>query len=737
MNQQQINNYLAEEINELKRKTNPYDLDWHNAPAQLVELEGSSKIIVETPDEFLASFDIQDFNKPQIIQWMKTMEIAANQIGERSASGRLYNVPNKNYVLKIVNVCPQPNVNLNIIQRSMCTFAQNGDIVYRIPNTTTGKMTVLAPDYVIEGVMGILLSRLNKNTPSFCPIYGFQYDPQPPEKPLYILMEKLQSARNFFRSVKELYFGMFQVAQALAVGQQLCRYNHYDLHSGNIMTRGLGQRRTRIYELGDGKYLYTRFDFDTVIIDYGFNRMETENNVIVGKMFMNAGRHNDILDHREFNPYVDLVSNLFTNLKFNPYPIPVNDKNNAVLEMLRIALNMDDSSDNDVIEVINNHLLTVDNWRPDPDRLAMPYYRNGQLIFSHCCTPQQFMVKLAKKISEYVPPVPANIDGPDLGIHLAGHYFAVLDRIIKPNSTSKVYALPDARKRMDTSFLNYKLVPSFQGEIFQVRHFGPADIQGNQNIRQHYMPFNITRFPGQDARNIYGHVATINVRQGKRFGFKFNFECCRIDPRVYMQQSNKNGCIAVNASFFKILENFTPIGYFRSPDYISQTPFPPDYRQFYGLVCINSKGELLIDRNLDNYSLYDSVITCGPLLVYNNQILLDDQTIQNNPILQNQGVDIAPGELSHVGNPNPRTAIGTNANNDVIIVTIEGRSRRGAGVDCSQLAQICREAGMVNAINLDGGRSSQLVWREPGSNEISLASHSEGYPVGNIISYCK
>jgi exopolysaccharide biosynthesis protein len=190
----------------------------------------------------------------------------------------------------------------------------------------------------------------------------------------------------------------------------------------------------------------------------------------------------------------------------------------------------------------------------------------------------------------------------------------------------------------------------------------------------------------------------------------------------------------------EIADNFTPVGYFRSPNYSSQTPFPPNYGQFYGILGVNNEGKLAIDPDLNNFTMFDSALSCGPVLVYGDRVL-DDNDIESNELLQwpkVSNVKVKPGELAHVANPNPRTAIGILRDGNVRIVYIEGRGERGAGVDCSQLAQICKALGMVKAINLDGGRSSQLVWRAPGSNEISIgSSHTDGYPVGSIISFCK
>ena len=182
-----------------------YNLAWHHGPPELLALERASKVIVQTTDEFLKSFSVNEFKNQNILNWMQTMEIQANMIGAPSGFGRLYSVPGQNYVLKIVNVCPNPAPDPRIMAGLMCTMAQNGNIVFRVPNTVEKKMTVWAPNYLIEAIIGLLLDKMSKYSPGFMRVYGFQYDPVPPEKPLYILTEKLEMASDHIVRLEELY----------------------------------------------------------------------------------------------------------------------------------------------------------------------------------------------------------------------------------------------------------------------------------------------------------------------------------------------------------------------------------------------------------------------------------------------------------------------------------------------------------------------------------------------------
>jgi hypothetical protein len=57
----------------------------------------------------------------------------------------------------------------------------------------------------------------------------------------------------------------------------------------------------------------------------------------------------------------------------------------------------------------------------------------------------------------------------------------------------------------------------------------------------------------------------------------------------------------------------------------------------------------------------------------------------------------------------PRTAVGVTADGKILLVVVDGRSRRSIGVTLAQLREIMRDLGAVTALNLDGGGSSEMV----------------------------
>ena len=57
----------------------------------------------------------------------------------------------------------------------------------------------------------------------------------------------------------------------------------------------------------------------------------------------------------------------------------------------------------------------------------------------------------------------------------------------------------------------------------------------------------------------------------------------------------------------------------------------------------------------------------------------------------------------------PRTAVGVTGDGRILLVVVDGRSRRSIGVTLGQLRDIMRDLGAVTALNLDGGGSSEMV----------------------------
>ena len=136
--------------------------------------------------------------------------------------------------------------------------------------------------------------------------------------------------------------------------------------------------------------------------------------------------------------------------------------------------------------------------------------------------------------------------------------------------------------------------------------------------------------------------------------------------------------------------------------YASQSPFGPI-------------KDSIIHHNLDvytsirvSYSHYDkpkqlfkkwkmkTAIGGGPVLLQNGEI-----KITNDEELKFAG--------KAINDKHPRTAMGYTKDDKLIILVIEGRNKEAGGATLIQEAQILKDLGCIEALNLDGGGSSCLL----------------------------
>lgn len=94
------------------------------------------------------------------------------------------------------------------------------------------------------------------------------------------------------------------------------------------------------------------------------------------------------------------------------------------------------------------------------------------------------------------------------------------------------------------------------------------------------------------------------------------------------------------------------------------------------------------------------------LAISGNQRLVADGAVVGAP---------TPGE--------PRTAAGVSEDgSEVIVVSLDGRQSHSRGMALDELGEFMVELGAHNAVNLDGGGSSTLLMREPGTSELSVGN---------------
>ena len=110
-----------------------------------------------------------------------------------------------------------------------------------------------------------------------------------------------------------------------------------------------------------------------------------------------------------------------------------------------------------------------------------------------------------------------------------------------------------------------------------------------------------------------------------------------------------------------------------------------------------------------------------------------EHIIGGGPYLVKNGnmyVDIKEEKFGAINGRNPRTAIGYTKNNELIIVTVDGREEASAGMTLWETSRLMKDLGCEYAMNLDGGGSSVIYVK--GKIENSPAQKN-GIALSNAI----
>ena len=115
-----------------------------------------------------------------------------------------------------------------------------------------------------------------------------------------------------------------------------------------------------------------------------------------------------------------------------------------------------------------------------------------------------------------------------------------------------------------------------------------------------------------------------------------------------------------------------------------------------------------------NWEDVDHIISGGPYLVKDGKVF----------------VDAKEQKLTSISGKNPRTAVGYTEDGRFIMVTVDGREKYSTGMTLYELASFMKEIGCYNAMNLDGGGSSQMYIN---GKVVNNPASKGGYAVSNAL----
>ena len=110
----------------------------------------------------------------------------------------------------------------------------------------------------------------------------------------------------------------------------------------------------------------------------------------------------------------------------------------------------------------------------------------------------------------------------------------------------------------------------------------------------------------------------------------------------------------------------------------------------------------------------------GPVLLQNGEI-----KVTNNEELKFAN--------KAINDKHPRTAMGYTKDGKLIILMIEGRSKIAGGATLTQMAQLFKDLGCAEALNLDGGGSSCLLVNGKETIKVSDKEGQRAVPAVFVI----
>ncbi len=200
--------------------------------------------------------------------------------------------------------------------------------------------------------------------------------------------------------------------------------------------------------------------------------------------------------------------------------------------------------------------------------------------------------------------------------------------------------------------------------------------------------------------------------------FDNGFEMARVQLRASVV-TNKGGLKIDNINQPRMLSTHTIV---YTPDWGEYSPPCPKY----GKQIVISNGKLVKTSYGSNQIPKDGFVVVGSqknidTIINAKRFKLDikinpewqdvNHIISGGPYLVKNGdiyVDMTAQKLGSVGGRNPRTAIGYTKDNNLIMLTADGREGASIGLTLNELANLMKELGCVNAMNLDGGGSTVM-----------------------------
>jgi len=133
-----------------------------------------------------------------------------------------------------------------------------------------------------------------------------------------------------------------------------------------------------------------------------------------------------------------------------------------------------------------------------------------------------------------------------------------------------------------------------------------------------------------------------------------------------------------------------------------------------GIIQKNDSISYTVKLSPEDWNNVKYAVGGGPYLIKDGKIFIDKQRFSNSFLWMKA----------------PRTAVGYTKSGSLIMVTVDGRREGSDGATLPELAKLMQELGAQNAMNLDGGSSTQMVYK---GRIVNTPTTSGGNRVTNAL----
>lgn len=610
----------------------------------------------------------------------------------------------------------------------------------------------------------------------------------------YTIMEKAIPLESFLETPGDVYSAVFNAIHALYVAGLYFRFTHNDLHLGNLLAvpHDGSPRTYRYLDTSDTEVLLSveGQTFITKIGDYGTARLavrqeDNERDVIV------VSQHRDLkqFNKADFNPAYDILMLIGPGMFIRGGEISP-DALDGVLEPahykeLFSIITGQTLKSNTFSDILTELEASYVKYRPKNEFTTSIQPVKYEVLFKRLLdkidTFPGFSVSKAKLPAD-IKPLP-RLQMPDVPVFYkdAGIVPGTLKTLLSILSTPSYQgtrgrggrgSLP-SRQNDDAQNWGVPWFKLYQTTVSELRSHIPIDKRSEGVV----------------------HFAVIDLSlmsQAKGVeSYRFSTECCGSNPVDFLRT---NAGFAINGAFFDARAEYVPLGLYsesKSPrNSLNKRKFTlkggKEYARDFAFVSISPDGHSIDIREkigkqdtdyfqsapvlafpdksgkqlTGKYSETKRVQSVGNVYKYRCDNIPDDgskviRTSGNQKYVRDYGDyyfqncgAIVPGNLSHLGNPNPRSMIALiNKGRSRYAVFVVADSERSVtvrkavgetGLTVSDMVNLSKLLGAQKSINLDGGRSSNMCWsferpNTQSSRTVYCTSSEEFYPVGNIL----